>query len=63
MSEETEFDVEKHVAYWRDGALETWKDVVHKMNIETRSPGIFGRLPSKEEAQAIVERTKVVWNG
>ena len=31
MNEKPEFDVEKQVAYWRDGALETWKDVVHNM--------------------------------
>ena len=32
MSEEEIFDVEKHVAYWREEALESWKDVVHNIN-------------------------------
>jgi len=31
MSDEPEFNVEKQIAYWRDGALETWKDVDHCM--------------------------------
>jgi len=123
MSEEFELDVEKHIAHWRDGALETWKDVVHNingnriafsmfaahlviekalkahvvkktkklppmihnlvslanlaglklepeqlkllatlnpLNIETRYPGSFGKLPTKKQAEAIVRRTKVV---
>lgn len=32
MSEEEIFDVEKHVAYWREEALDSWKDVVHNIN-------------------------------
>ena len=122
MSEEYEFNVEKQVAYWRDGALEVWKDVEHNikgeriafamfaahlviekavkahvvkntkkfppmihnlislanlaglnltseqlklfallnpLNIETRYPGNFGKLPTKKQAEAIVKRTKV----
>ena len=122
MNEKPEFDVEKQVAYWRDGALETWKDVEHNingdriafamfathlviekalkahvvrntnkfppmihnllslaslaglkltseqlrlfallnpLNIETRYPGNFRKLPTKKQAAAIVKRAKV----
>ena len=31
MSDEPEIDVERQVSYWREGALETWKDVAHCM--------------------------------
>ncbi|SRR6266498_2481510 len=31
MSNDSEINVEKQVAYWRDGALETWKDVEHSL--------------------------------
>lgn len=31
MSEEENFDVEKHIAYWRKEALDSWKDVVHNI--------------------------------
>lgn len=31
MSKGDEIDVKKHIAYWRDGALETWKDVEHNI--------------------------------
>ncbi len=25
------FDVEKHIAYWREEALDSWKDVIHNI--------------------------------
>ena len=31
MNDEAKIDVKKHVAYWRDGAIETWKDVEHNI--------------------------------
>ena len=123
MSDEPGINVEKQIAYWRDGALEVWKDVEHNikgeriafamfashlviekalkahvvkntkkfppmihnlislanlaglelkpeqlkllailnpLNIETRYPGNFGKLPDKKQAKTIVKRTKVV---
>ena len=34
--------------------------VLNPLNIETRYPGNFGKLPTKKQAEAIVKRTKVV---
>jgi hypothetical protein len=73
MSEEPTLDIEKQIRYWRDGALESWKDAEYNitggriafglfaihLNIEGRYPGIIRKTLSKQEAQAIAKRTKV----
>jgi HEPN domain-containing protein len=124
MSEKYEIDVEKHVVYWREEALDTWKDVLHSikgarvqnalfsthltvekilkahvvkktkkfppmihnlislariadltltpdqvellamlnpLNIETRYPSVARQKPTKKEAEALIKRTKVVF--
>ena len=124
MSEEYEIDVERHVNYWREEALDSWKDVQHNikgariqialfsthltvekilkayvvkktkkfppmihnlvslakiadltltteqidlltilnpLNIEARYPGVARRKPTQKEAEAIIKRTKVVF--
>ena len=60
MSEKPEFDVGKHVAYWRDGALEAWKDVVHCMNGDRISLAMFStHLVIEKAVKAhVVKNTK-----
>jgi HEPN domain-containing protein len=31
MKDESEIDVNKHIVYWRESAIETWKDVEHNL--------------------------------
>ena len=41
MSDEPEIDVEKHIAYWRDGALESWKDAEYNIKGVRIAFGLF----------------------
>jgi HEPN domain-containing protein len=41
MSDEPEFDIEKHIAYWRDGALESWKDAEYNIKGGRIAFGLF----------------------
>jgi HEPN domain-containing protein len=41
MSDEPEIDVEKHIAYWRDGALESWTDAEHNIKGGRIAFGLF----------------------
>jgi HEPN domain-containing protein len=50
MSDEPEFDVEKHIAYWRDGALETWKDVEYLLKGRRIAFTLFAAHLSVEKA-------------
>ena len=50
MNNETEINVEKHVAYWRDEALESWKDVVHNIKGARISLALFSAHLTIEKA-------------
>lgn len=50
MNDEPEIDVEKHIAYWRDGALEIWKDVEYLMKGRRIAFGLFAAHLSIEKA-------------
>lgn len=60
MSEEPKIDVEKQIAYWRDTALETWKDVEHNMKGERIAFAMFAAYLVIEKALKthVVKNTK-----
>ena len=60
MNEEPKINIEKQIAYWRDGALETWKDVVHNMNGGRIAFGLFAAHLIVEKALKahVVKNTK-----
>ncbi len=60
MTKEPELDVEKHIAYWRDGAEECWKDVLHSMKGDRISLALFSTHLAVEKALKahVVRKTK-----
>lgn len=60
MSDEPELDVEKHIAYWCNGALECWKDVEHSMKGARISLAMFSAHLAIEKAVKahVVKNTK-----
>jgi len=50
MSDEPEFNVEKNITYWREGALETWKDAEHSMKGKRVAFALFAAHLSVEKA-------------
>lgn len=60
MSDEPGINVEKQVAYWRDGALETWKDVEHCLKGKRIAFTLFAAHLSIEKALKphVVQYTK-----
>ena len=60
MSDEPELDIEKHIAYWREGALECWKDVEHSMKGSRISLAMFSAHLAIEKAVKahVVKHTK-----
>lgn len=50
MSDEAEFDVDKHIAYWRDGALESWKDAEYNIKGKRIAFGLFATHLAIEKA-------------
>ena len=60
MSDEPEFDIEKQIAYWRAGALETWKDAEHSLSGRRVAFALFGAHLSVEKALKahVVRNTK-----
>jgi HEPN domain-containing protein len=60
MSDEPELDVEKQIAYWREGALECGKDVEHSLKGARISLAIFSAHLAIENAVKahIVKNTK-----
>lgn len=60
MSDEAEFDTEKHIAYWRDGALESWKDAEYNIKGGRIAFGLFAPHLAIEKALKahIVKNTK-----
>ena len=60
MNKEPEINVEKHIAYWRDGALECWKDVAHSMKGDRISLALFSTHLAVEKALKahVVKKTK-----
>lgn len=41
MEESSKLDIDKQVIYWRDGAVETWKDVEYNINGERIAFAMF----------------------
>lgn len=62
MSEEPNINVEKHIAYWRSEALDTWKDVDHSMSGGRIAFGLFAAHLSVEKALKahVVRNTKKI---
>lgn len=60
MSDEAEFDVEKQIAYWRDSALESWKDAEYNIKGERIAFGLFAAHLTVEKALKahVVKNTK-----
>ncbi len=60
MSDEPVIDVKKHIAYWRDGALESWKDAVYLIKGKRIMLGLFAAHLALEKAikAHIVRKTK-----
>jgi len=60
MSEEPEFDVQRHIAYWRDSAMENWKDVIHCMKGDRIALAMFSTHMVVEKALKahVVKNTK-----
>jgi HEPN domain-containing protein len=60
MNKEPEINVEKHIAYWRDGALECWKDVTPSMNGDRISLALFSTHLAVEKALKahVVKKTR-----
>ncbi|MFZ5885042.1 MAG: HEPN domain-containing protein [Chloroflexota bacterium] len=60
MSEKPKINVEKHIAYWRDGALEVWKDVDHSMSGRRIAFALFAAHLALEKALKahVVKQTK-----
>jgi HEPN domain-containing protein len=50
MSDEPGFNIEKQIAYWRDGALDTWKDAEHSLSGRRIAFALFGAHLSVEKA-------------
>ena len=50
MSDEPELDIEKHIAYWLEGALECWKDVEHSLKGSRISLAMFSAHLAIEKA-------------
>ena len=60
MNEEPEIDVRKYIAYWRDGALECWKDYENSIKGNRISFAMFAVHLSVEKALKahVVKKTK-----
>ena len=60
MSDEPHINVEKQVAYWRDGALESWKDAEYNIKGGRIAFGLFAiHLTSEKALKAhVVKNTK-----
>lgn len=50
VSAEPKINIEKHIAYWRDGALEVWKDVEHSMSGRRIAFALFAAHLALEKA-------------
>jgi HEPN domain-containing protein len=50
MSEEPELDVEKQIAYWRNGALSTWDDALYLISDKRIMLGLFAVHLALEKA-------------
>ncbi len=60
MSSEAELDAEKHIAYWRDSALESWKDAEYNIKGGRIAFGLFATHLAVEKALKahVVKNTK-----
>lgn len=60
MSDEANINVEKQIAYWRDGALESWKDAEYNIAGGRISFGLFAVHLTIEKALKahVVKNTK-----
>ena|SRR5687768_12863918 len=60
MSDEPGFNVEKQIAYWRDGALESWKDAEYNIKGGRIAFGLFAVHLTIEKALKahVVKNTK-----
>ena len=60
MSDEPELDIQKHIAYWRDGALESWKDAEYNIKGGRIAFGLFAVHLTIEKALKahVVKNTK-----
>jgi HEPN domain-containing protein len=50
MSDESDINFDKQITYWREGALETWKDVEYLMRGRRIAFGLFAAHLSIEKA-------------
>jgi HEPN domain-containing protein len=62
MSDQPALDIEKHIAYWRDGALESWTDAEYNIKGGRIAFGLFAVQLTVEKALKahVVKNTKKV---
>lgn len=60
MTDEPEIDIEKQIAYWREGALESWKDAEYNIKGGRIAFGLFAVHLTIEKALKahVVKNTK-----